>query len=172
MQNPLRQPLRARSKRCGGDCTGCLLRLGSSRRRLAPLLALLCYVFVGAIVPQGHMAAALAGGTAFHWCPGDLRSAQIIDALTAFAAQAQRHRHHHHHHAGGHELGAAAAHSAAHDKSSADPGCPGAGPAAAAANAAVVDTALDGNDSTRRVAPGASAPRRLWWRPTARSPPV
>ena len=172
MQKPLRQPLRARSKRCGGDSTGCLLGLRPSRRRLVPLLALLCYFFVGAIVPQGHMAAALAGGTAFHWCPGDLRSAQIIDALSAFAAQAHRHRHHHHHHAGGHELDAAAPHSAAHDKSSADPGCPGAGPGAAAANAAVADTAFDDNDSTPRAAPGASAPRRLWWRPTARSPPV
>lgn len=170
MQKPLRQPLRARSKRRGGDCTGCLLRLRPSRRRLAPLLALLCYVFVGAIVPQGHMAAALAGGAAFHWCPGDLRSAQIIDALTAFAAQAHRHRHHHH--AGGHELDGAASHSAALDKSSADPGCPGAGPGAAASNAAVADTAFDGNDSTPRAAPGSSAPRRFWWRPTARSPPV
>ena len=170
MQKPLRKPLRARSKR-GGYCTGCLLRLRPSRRRLAPLLALLCYVFVGAIVPQGHMAAALAGGTAFHWCPGDLRSAQIIDALTAFAAHAHRHRHHHHH-AGGHALDAAAAHGAALDKSSADPGCSGAGSGAAASNAAVVDTAFDGNDSTPRAAPGASAPRRLRWRSRARSPPV
>ena len=58
MQKPPRKPLRARAKRRGGGSTGCLLRLRPSRRRLAPLLALLCYVFVGAIVPQGHMAAA------------------------------------------------------------------------------------------------------------------
>ena len=170
MQKPVRKPRRVRSKRRGGDSTGCRLRLRPSRRRLAAGLALLCYVFVGAIVPQGHMAAALAGGTAFHWCPGDLRSAQIIDALTALDSHAHRHRHHHH--SGGHELGAAAPHNAALDKSSADPGCPCAGAAAAAANAGVVDTAFDANDSTRRAAPGASAPRRLWWRPTARSPPV
>jgi hypothetical protein len=57
------------------------MQLRRSRRRFAAWLALCAYLVVGAIVPPGHMAAALASGTAFHLCPGDLRSAQLLRAL-------------------------------------------------------------------------------------------
>ena len=58
-----------------------LAALRRRRRHPAAWLALCAYLVVGAVVPPGHMAAALASGTAFHLCPGDLRSAQILHAL-------------------------------------------------------------------------------------------
>jgi hypothetical protein len=64
------------------------MQLRRSRRRFAAWLALCAYLVVGAIVPPGHMAAALASGTAFHLCPGDLRSAQILRALAETPADA------------------------------------------------------------------------------------
>ena len=75
------------------------------RAKLFLWLALVSYLCVAAIVPPGHMATALASGTAFHLCPGDLRSVQIINALTAKSHSSQDHpqdhpqdHHPHHHH--------------------------------------------------------------------------
>ena len=63
------------------------------RSRALALYALACYVLSVAIVPAGFMAAPVESGAAFHLCPGDARSAQIIDAFDGGDP------HHHHHHA-------------------------------------------------------------------------
>ena len=90
-------------------------RNATTPQRALVVLALLAYASAGAIVPQGHMAAPVSSGTPFHLCPGDLRSAQIIDALPKAAGE-----HHHHHHHGHHDDGGI-------DKTAADPGCTFAG---------------------------------------------
>jgi hypothetical protein len=102
-----------------------LMQLRRSRRRFAAWLALCAYLVVGAIVPPGHMAAALASGTAFHLCPGDLRSAQLLRALADSPATG--------HHPSGHDTRA----QTHHDRGAAPPaaGPHGAHPVTHAADA-------------------------------------
>ena len=132
----------------------------SARRRGVALLCLLAYLVAGGIVPQGHMAAPLSSGTAFHLCPGDLRSAIIIDALQAQAAGHPYHHHHDHGDAGG------------ISKTSADPGCIFAGIGALAANAVSIAAS---SISTAVLPVLAAAVRPVlpskWLRPPVRSPP-
>ncbi len=130
-------------------------------QRALVVLALLAYVVAGAIVPQGHMAAPLSSGTPFHLCPGDLRSAQIIDALPAPAGE-----HHHHHHHGHHDDGGV-------DKTAADPGCTfaGFGSAVAGLSGDALDAyALPAGYLSGQLATGTFGP--AWLRPPARSPPA
>lgn len=72
-----------------------LALLRRRKMRSAAWLAMATYLLVGAIVPPGHMAAALASGTAFHLCPGDLRSAQLLQVFGSHGAGNS--------HEGGHE---------------------------------------------------------------------
>jgi hypothetical protein len=137
-------------------------RSATKPQRALVFLALLAYGIAGAIVPQGHMAAPVSSGTPFHLCPGDLRSAQIIDALPTAAAD----EHHHHHHHGHHDDGGI-------DKTAADPGCTFAGFGSAVAeykqplleNLAVAAPAPVGRSAFGTLSPA-------WLRPPARSPPA
>ncbi len=129
------------------------------RQQSLLLATLLAYLVAGAIVPRGHMAAPLSSGTPFHLCPGDLRSALIIDTLSPAAD----HQHQHHHQADD---------STGVDKTSADPGCTFAGFGSAVSQ--------DAGASDEQVTPGlfvASRPFQgyhtaTWLRPPARSPPA
>lgn len=155
--------------------TPSLQRLRGRRRATVVWLALLAYLFAGAAVPAGHMAAPVASGAPFHLCPGDLRSAQIIDAITAAAFANQGARAPHHHHGEGAQGGDshASMDTSTVAKSAADPGCAFAAGAAADADAPafsalpveapafIADSGRDYPSSTRR-----------WFRPPVRSPPV
>lgn len=165
------------------------LRRSRRVRVLAACLALCAYAVAGAIVPAGHMAAGLASGTPFHLCPGDLRSAQVLAALSASsgfdAASSHAHRHHHHHHRAGHHsatdhesgshtgAGAGAGGGASVKKSSADAGCSFASGAVAVSDSAA-ETAVSAVSETTLLAPTTLERSRAaaWLRPPVRSPPV
>jgi hypothetical protein len=147
----------------------------AARRRPFAIVAALAYFFVAAILPPGHMAAPLASGTAFHLCPGDLRSAQVLAAIAVEGDHAA--------HGVGH--GIAAAHDASGFQSNDhgpaasaaevrfDSGCgfSGAGSAALIAEAPALD--IDNGDSELlAVAPGNTLHPRRWLRPAPRSPPA
>lgn len=136
-------------------------RNATTPQRALVFLALLAYAIAGAIVPQGHMAAPVSSGTPFHLCPGDLRSAQIIDALPKAAGE-----HHHHHHHGHHDDGGI-------DKTAADPGCTFAGFGSAIAGVtgeSIDDPALSSFLPAVPTAPGTL--QSAWLRPPVRSPPA
>jgi hypothetical protein len=152
------------------EIQGMLQQLRRGRRLPAVLLALCAYFLAGAAVPPGHMAAPIGSGTPFHLCPGDLRSAQILDALAAAAPAKSHHAHHHGgHHPPQHGAGDTVA---VADKSSADPGCSFAG-----GGLAVLASAPEGALSPEAAdaalpAPPVSLSRRgAWLQPPARSPP-
>ncbi len=135
------------------------------RQQSLLLATLLAYLVAGAIVPRGHMAAPLSSGTPFHLCPGDLRSALIIDRLSAGTVH---HPHQHHHHADD----SASVDSTSVDKTSADPGCSFAGFGTAIAQ----DTGTT-DEPVATVLHVASRPSSgyrsgTWLRPPARSPPA
>ena len=144
-----------------------IARCGRRRHRTAGrqpllLLTLLAYMLAGAVVPPGHMAAPVSDGAPFHLCPGDARSALIIDAL---GASTPGHQHHHHQHAGA-DAGNGVA------ETSADPGCTFAGFGASLAQNA------DLPDAPAALALASGIPRSArhatagWLRPPARSPPA
>jgi hypothetical protein len=140
--------------------------LSTIRRKATPpqralvVLALLAYMVAGAIVPQGHMAAPLSSGTPFHLCPGDLRSAQIINALPMDGGG------HHHHHHGHHDDGGI-------DKTAADPGCTFAGFSSDAAElSGKLPESLAVSILYAATQSSADTRSRAWLRPPARSPPA
>lgn len=149
-----------------------------SGRRAWVVVMLLAYLATGAVVPAGHMAAPLASGTAFHLCPGDLRSAWILGKLAGVGAAAgdqspHHHGHHGHHGQGNHNADAGADAAVSVDKSSADTGCIFAGGGVAAPTDATNTTALAG--VAIRIAPPARhtvGRAANWLRPPPRSPPA
>ena len=149
---------------------------GKSRRAFA-LFAVIAYTLAMGIVPAGHMAAPIASGTAFHLCPGDLRSAQIIGALTALSPSAPQQQHHHGHH-GHHGNGdqSAATADALADNEAVDSG---ACPLGSAGNAKLVADAAPAIDSTAlppiylASRPASTpVPAQRWLRPPVRTPPA
>jgi hypothetical protein len=137
----------------------------SATRHALLLLALLSYALGAAALPPGHMAAPLSSGTAYHLCPGDARSALIINALAARDGHHHHHHHHHHHQSDADQTDAEIAR--------AGPGCVAVGGGAELANqqfATSVEAPADAPwlaDRTRTAA--APSP---WLRPPARSPPA
>ncbi|MDP5069839.1 MAG: hypothetical protein NWQ45_02970 [Congregibacter sp.] len=138
---------------------------------------MLCYVLTAAIVPPGHMAAPLGSGTAFHLCPGDARSAFIIDTLAAAApGDAGSHQHHAEHNPHGGSPGAHGDHGE-HDsgisETSADAGCIFAG-----VGGAVAGTPSIGGDDQLALGrvvtsqPSVGYRSAGWLRPPVRSPPI
>lgn len=134
----------------------------SAPRRAFLLCALVAYALTSAAVPTGYMAASLGAGTPVHLCPGDSRSALLIQVL---ATPGMDHHHHHHGHGDSSTDGS--------DKGSAEPGCSfgGFGPATVAGLAGSPDAA-----DTLGVAPPVVVSRSFagahWLRPPVRSPPV
>ena len=178
-----------------GRQTGRLLHLRRWRRGPAVLLALVSYLFTGAILPPGHMPAPLSSGTAFHLCPGDARSAWISGVLLATApagvaaqglsASAAGDHHHHHQHVQrhsaidlqqpltGHEGHLTSADTPVLEASSTDHACNFAGSVnALAVCAEPLTSAAPGNDSRAAQRRTAIPVQRTWLRPPARSPPV
>ena len=128
----------------------------TNRSRALALYALVCYVLSVAIVPAGFMAAPVESGAAFHLCPGDARSAQIIDAFDGDDP------HHHHHHAQQQDAAP-----------SADLDC---GFAGAGTDLLVASAAIEPADFPVHM-PSSFTSRNAWhttaWlRPPARSPPA
>ncbi len=115
------------------------------------------------------MAAPLSSGTAFHLCPGDLRSAWVIDRVDKVSS-AESHSHHHNHH---HTTVADEAGAASVEKSSADAGCTfaGSGGAPVAFSAPAIGE-LSGDTSLIVPAEVLIPRQRSWLRPPARSPPA
>ncbi|EED32018.1 hypothetical protein NOR53_3142 [gamma proteobacterium NOR5-3] len=140
------------------------------RRPVLAGLAVVFYLFTAAIVPPGHMAAALGSGTAFHLCPGDARSAFIIDALAAASKAASKHDHHNHHATHAPEHGD---HGGGISETSADAGCIFAG--AGIAIAGSLGSEGDNTPGTLALAlpqPTAAYRSGAWLRPPVRSPPA
>jgi hypothetical protein len=160
-----------------------MLMMQHMRARRRPLLAALAVVFylttVG-IVPSGYMAAAFASGSAFHLCPGDSRSALVIDALASAAKRLQQHQ-------DGHADSGHTGHNSDHSKqnnnhsndhhgdseTSADPGCFFAGFAGAlTANFAGQGDELAAPAAVLRPRSTGSYRASAWLHPPVRSPPV
>ncbi|MEE4278411.1 MAG: hypothetical protein V2I82_08115 [Halieaceae bacterium] len=168
--------------------------LHRARRRSSAVVACFAYFFVAAILPPGYMAAPLASGTAFHLCPGDLRSAQLLAAMGAGAG----------HHGGDHQDGGFGHHpmpaaevsvagmhgpgehlhdasqgSEDHDPAASaaevrfDSGCgfSATGSAALAATAAPIDFRDTPAQPVAAPPPATALPTR-WLRPAPRSPPA
>lgn len=168
------------------------------RQRVQAVLALIAYLMVMGVVPAGHMAAPLAGGTPFHLCPSDARSALLLQALappvTDDELPVQHHLHHGNHHADfgdpfsgeshdGHVAGTTDSHGGVHAHHSADnqsdshsdAQCP-LGSASAAKLLVSNDIVGDGLDSVGGDLFGDHQQRlpqtQRWLRPRPRSPPV
>lgn len=142
------------------------LRVSNPRRsRFRVWLGLVSYVFAAAIVPPGHMAASLADGTPFHLCPGDLRSAQVLDAVVLHTSVSTNHSHHHspEGHAPDAEL----------SKTAAAPGCllAGSGAETSPLLAEVFEPSDSAQPSVTVAVASACLPCR-WLRPASRSPPL
>lgn len=171
-------------------------RRSGRRRALSTVLIILAYLFTGAIVPPGHMAAGLATGTAFHLCHSDPRSALLLRALATPDPIQSGHGHHHgghHYDRDDHWYGAGhdhhgAAHNALESRgqgsepsfaqagvpaSSVDTGC-GFSSAGADLPTAVLVALAPAIPSARPTAAarGTALREPSWLRPPARSPPV
>jgi hypothetical protein len=127
-------------------------------------MALLGFLFVHGLVPQGFMAAPVSEGSLFHLCPGDAGSAEWLKVAAA-------NTHHgsgdHPHHAEGHEG------SGNLSQDRADAACSfGAAGTAIIADYSPDATASPGASSPPEPLPWAAPISRSWLRPPPRSPPA
>lgn len=142
-----------------------LQRTRRTRRPALASLSMLVYLIAVAVVPPGYMAAPLASGTPFHLCPGDIRSALLIDALRATSSGSVEHGHHH-----SSDGGTDDAHAST---TVAEPDCRFAGVTAMYSGIAFAATDMPAPvQMVQTVFRGPANLSPAWLRPPARSPPA